>query len=114
MGNKKVRYVGKLSGIEDIEVYIDKLKSCPAYSYKEIVQKHKRVFVILGPKKSIENIDNLEFSLYERAKKIGIYFPEKVERTKQSILNAHKAEQIVLSGNMQIAVSYTHLTLPTN
>ena len=53
MKNETAHYIGKLSGIEKIEFYLENLKSSPAFSFTVTEREDKMSIQISGPPENI-------------------------------------------------------------
>jgi len=104
MKSKSALYIAKLSGTENIEFYIENLKSSPAFTFTVTEREDKISAQISGPKKTSENesLNDIHEQLSRRTQELGIDAPQLVENTGRDILNAQKAEEIVLAGKMQL------------
>jgi len=104
MKSKSALYIAKLSGTENIEFYIENLKSSPAFTFTVKEMEDKLSAQISGPKKTSENesLNDIHEQLSARAQELGIDAPQLVEHTGRDIFNAQKAEEIVLAGKMQL------------
>jgi hypothetical protein len=104
MKSKSAFYIAKLSGTENIEFYIENLKSSPAFTFTVKEMGDKISAQISGPKKTSENesLNDIHEQLSGRAQELGIDAPQLVEHTGLDIFNAQKAEEIVLAGEMQL------------
>jgi hypothetical protein len=104
MKNESAHYIAKLSGTENIEFYIENLKSSPAFTFTVTEREDKISVQISGPQKISENerLGDIQAQLSRRADELGIDSPELVENTGRDILDAQKAEEIVLAGGMQL------------
>jgi hypothetical protein len=104
MKNKSTHYIAKLSGTENIEFYIENLKSNPSFSFTLTKQEEKIFIDITGPriKSANESLNDINAQLFSRAQELGIESPELVKSTGRDIFSAQKAEQIVIAGKMQL------------
>ncbi len=104
MKNETAHYIGNLSGIEEIEFYLENLKPSPAFSFTVTEREDKISVQISGPQKISENerLGDIQADLSSRAQKLGIKAPELVGNMSQDIFNAQKAEEVVLNGKMQL------------
>ena len=104
MKSKSALYIAKLSGIENIEFYLENLKSSPAFSFT-VTEKDDKIYVqISGPQKTSENesLNDIHEQLSRRTQELGIDSPELVGSTGRDIFSAQKAEEIVIAGKMQL------------
>ena len=109
MEKKRIRYIAELRGSESPRFYLDRLRSDPAYSLVESAQERNIVVETSGPRKSdtTVSLSDLRQDLSDRAKQLGIHFPQLVESASQQVYDSQTAEEIVLSGKMQMEISKT-------
>ena len=104
MKNESALFIAKLSGIEKIEFYLKNLKSNPSFSFTVTKQEDTTSVEITGPRKELENesLNDIRTQFSRRAHELGIHAPKLVESAGRDILNAQKAEEIVLAGEIQL------------
>ena len=85
MSKETVRYTAKLCGVEAVQFHFDKLRTNPAFSYTETKQEQKPVVQIFGPQKAktSESLPDIRAQLSNRAKQLGIDFPDLVKSTRE-------------------------------